>query len=77
MTMHEKIHPEYTAYVDDACKSNYAVDENDLKLYETSASLAEKTMTMRATFTEKDEFSRRKAQGFQTWVKGQRKLDRT
>lgn len=73
MTAPEKVHPEYTDYVDDACKSNYVVDESDLKLYKTSASLAEKTMTMRSTFTEKDEFSRRKAQGYQTWIKGQRK----
>ena len=78
MTVHEKVHPEYTAYVNDAFGNNYNVDENDVKMYETSASLAEKGMMMRATLVDKDELSRRKAQGYQSWVKGQqRKLDRT
>ena len=78
MTVSEKVHPEYTAYVNDIWKNNHSIDENDQKLYETSTSLAEKGMAMKATLVEKDELSRRKAQGFQTWVKGQqRKLERT
>jgi hypothetical protein len=77
MTVSEKVHPEYTAYVDDIWK-NHSIDESDQKLYETSTSLAEKGMAMKATLVEKGELSRRKAQGFQTWVKGQqRKLERT
>ena len=78
MTVHEKAHPEYSAYVDDAYGNNYTVEENDLKMYERSTSLAERGMTMRATLVDKDELSRRKAQGFQSWVKGQqRKLERS
>jgi hypothetical protein len=78
MTVHEKAHPEYSAYVNDIWINNHPVDENDQKLYETSTSLAEKGMAMRSTFVDKDGLSRRKAQEFQTWVKGQqRKLERT
>ena len=78
MTVHEKAHPEYTTYVNDAYENNYTVEENDVKMYEMSTSLAEKGMTMRATLVDKDELSRRKAQGFQSWVKGQqRKLERS
>jgi hypothetical protein len=78
MTVHEKAHPEYTAYVNDTYGNNHTVEENDVKMYETITSLAEKGMTMRATLVDKDESSRRKAQGFQSWVKGQqRKLERS
>jgi hypothetical protein len=77
MTIHEKAHPEYLAYVNDTYMNNHPVEENDAKLYETSTSIAEKGMAMRATLVDKDELSRRKAQGFQTWVKGQRKLERS
>ena len=77
MTVHEKHHPEYTKYVQDTYTNNHAVEENDYKMYEQSMSLPVKGMEMRATLVEKDEQSRRKAQGFQTWVKGQRKLERS
>lgn len=78
MTVHEKAHPEYLAYVNDAVNSTYCVDESDLKLYDTVTTLGEKTLAMRATLMDKDEISRRKAQGYQTWVKGQqRKLERS
>jgi hypothetical protein len=77
MTIHEKSHPEYTAYVEDAYSDKLSVDKNDVNLYESSTTLPEKGMAMRATLVEKDEVSRRKAQGFQTWVKGQRKLERS
>jgi len=77
MTTHEKSHPEYIAYVDDTYTNNHTVDESDFNLYEASTSLPEKGMAMRATLVEKDEVSRRKAQVFQTWVKGQRKLERS
>lgn len=78
MTVHEKVHPEYTAYVNDVYRDNQTVGEHDVKMYETTTSLAEKGMMMRATLVDKDESSRRKAQGFQSWVKGQqRKLERT
>ena len=73
MTVPEKAHPEYTAYVEDAYVNNYDVEDNDLKLYETSISLPGKAMMMRAALVEKDEITRRKAQGFQTWVKWQKK----
>jgi hypothetical protein len=73
MTVSEKGHPEYTAYVEGAYANNYGVEENDLRLYETSTSIVEKGMMMRATLLEKDEVTRRKAQTFQTWIKGQRK----
>jgi len=73
MTVHEKAHPEYTAYVNDAYKNSYSVEENDAKMYETSTSLATNGMGMRSTLLEKDEISRRKAQSFQTWLKTQRK----
>jgi hypothetical protein len=78
MTVHEKAHPEYMAYINDAAKSAYRVDENDLKLYDAVTTIGEKTLAMRATLMDKDEISRRKAQGYQTWVKGQqRKLERS
>ena len=73
MTVPEQAVPEYTAYIDDAYKNNYTVDESDLKLYETSTSMAAKGMKMRATLVDKDDLSRRRAQTFQAWVKGQRK----
>ena len=75
--MHEKSHPQYAAYVDNAHKSNHKVDENDLKLFEANTSLAEKGMAMRASLVDKDEVTRRKAQGFQAWLKGHRKLERS
>jgi len=78
MTVHEKAHPEYLAYINDAAKSDHRVDDNDLKLYDNVTRMAEKTLAMRATLMDKDEFSRRKAQGYQTWLKGQqKKLERS
>lgn len=78
MTVHEKAHPEYLAYINDAAESNYCVDDNDIKLYENVITIAEKALAMRATLVDKDDLSRRKAQGYQTWVKGQqRKLERS
>jgi hypothetical protein len=78
MTVHEKAHPEYLAYINNAANSKYHVDENDLKLYDAVTMVPEKTLAMRATLVDKDEVSRRKAQGYQTWVKGQqRKLERS
>lgn len=71
--LHEKSHPEYSTYIENAYKNNYAVDDNDLKVYEASTSIVETSMAMRASLVDKDELSRRRAQGFQTWVKGQRK----
>jgi len=76
-TLLEKSHPEYTAYVQDAYTNHYTVDEGDQTLYDNTVSLPIKGMQMRATLLEKDELSRRKAQGFQTYVKGQRKVERT
>jgi hypothetical protein len=71
MSVSEKAHPEYLAYVNDAAKNSYTVDDTDFKIYETSTALAgEKGLAMRSTLVEKDDNSRRKAQGFQTWVKG-------
>ena len=71
MTVSEKAHPEYLAYINDAVNSSYVVDDADFKVYEASTALAgEKGMAMRSTLVEKDDNSRRKAQGFQTWVKG-------
>jgi hypothetical protein len=77
MGLHEKSHPDYTAYVTDGYTNNHSIDENDQKIYETSTSLPVKGMVMRATLVDTDELSRRKAQGFQAWVKGQRKLERS
>ena len=78
MTVHEKAHPEYLAYVNDAAKSAYRVDENDIKLYDAVTTIGAKAVAMRATLVDKDEVSRRKAQVYQTWVKGQqRKLERS
>ena len=76
-TLLEKSHPEYTAYVQDAYHNNYTVNDSDHGLYDNAVSLPVKGMQMRATLLEKDEISRRKAQGFQTYVKGQRKSERT
>jgi hypothetical protein len=77
MSVSEKAHPEYLAYVNDAYNNSYTVEEGDYKLYETSTSLAgEKGMAMRSTLVEKDDNSRRKAQGFQTWVKGAQRRGR-
>jgi hypothetical protein len=75
--MHEKSHPDYTAYINDAYNNNLTVSENDQKIYEASTSLPLERMTMRGTLVDTDETSRRKAQAFQTWVKGQRKLERS
>ena len=75
-TLLEKSHPEYTAYVEDAYNNNYAVNDGDHSMYDTAVSLPIKGMQMSATLLEKDELSRRKAQGFQTYVKGQRKVER-
>jgi hypothetical protein len=77
MGLHEKSHPDYTAYVNDGYTNNHSIDENDQKIYGTSTSLPVKGMVMRATLVDTDELSRRKAQGFQAWVKGQRKLERS
>ena len=77
MTVHDKFHPEYTPYVEDAYSNNHVVNESDLNIYEMSTSLPEKGMAMRATLVDKDELSRRKAQVFQTWLKGQRKMERS
>jgi hypothetical protein len=77
MTVLEKAPPEYTAYIDNAYTNEHSIEESDLKLYEINTSLVERGMTMRATLVDKDELSRRKAQGYQMWVKGQRKLDRS
>jgi hypothetical protein len=75
-TLLEKSHPEYTAYVEDAYNNSYAVNDGDHSMYDTAVSLPIKGMQMSATLLEKDELSRRKAQGFQTYVKGQRKVER-
>ena len=73
MTVHEMVHPEYTTYFDGASKNDYVVEENNLKVYETATSVAQGGMAMRATFVDKDETARRKAQWYQTWVKGQQR----
>jgi hypothetical protein len=71
MSVSEKAHPEYLAYVNDAIQNSYTVDDADFKIYETSTAVAgERGMAMRSTLVEKDDNSRRKAQAFQTWVKG-------
>jgi len=73
MSVPEKAHPEYTAYVEGMYDNKHVLEDADLKLYEAATSIAKQGMPMRATLLEKDEVTRRKAQGFQTWVKGQRK----
>jgi hypothetical protein len=67
----EKSHPKYTSYVEDTYMNTQAVSDADVQIYDNTVSLAVKGMDMRATLLEKDELSRRKAQGFKTYVKRQ------
>jgi len=68
----EKSHPKYTSYLKDTYTSNHVVNDADVDLYKNIVSLPIEGMNMRATLLEKDDVSRRKAQGFKTYVKGQR-----
>ena len=76
-TTYEEPDSFFTTYVENAYNNTYTISEKDLKAYETHVSSSEKSMLMRATLFEKDDdLSRRKAQGFQTWLKGLRKFEK-
>jgi hypothetical protein len=78
MTLYEKPDSSFVTYVEDAQNNSHKVSESDQKTYEAYVSSGEKAMMMRSTLFEKDdEVSRRKAQGYQTWVKGLRKLEKS
>lgn len=78
MKMYEKLDPVFTTYVEDAYNNSHKVAESDQKMYETHTTSMEKAMMMRSTLFDKDDdVSRGKAQRFQTWVKGPRKLEKS
>jgi len=67
----EKNHPKFTSYVEDTYSNKHVVSDADLDMYDNAVSLPMREMDMRATLLEKDDLSRRKAQGFKTYVKHQ------
>jgi hypothetical protein len=78
MKMYENFDPFFKTYVEDAQNNSHKVSESDLKIYDTHTTSGEKVMMMRSTLFDKDDdITRRKAQGFQTWVKGLRKLEKS